>query len=186
MGGTSKPRWRSTAVVGGISAAAAAAALVTLARPRDPSFELVSITLTSFKLNFPVIDTELILTVHVTNPNLVPIHYSSTTMSIFYDGSPLGSAAVESGSQPPRSCQLLHLPARLDGLELAHHGVKFLADVAKREMVLDAKVDIEGTATVLWWAHGFKVHVESHVVVDPVFLDVIEQENKSDLQLFVT
>ncbi|KAK9127811.1 hypothetical protein Syun_016608 [Stephania yunnanensis] len=144
MRGTSKPRWRSTAVVGGISAAAAAAALVTLARPRDPSFELVSITLTSFKLNFPVIDTELILTVHVTNPNLVPIHYSSTTMSIFYDGSPLGSAAVESGSQPPRSCKLLHLPARLDGLELAHHGVKFLADVAKREMVLDAKVDIEG------------------------------------------
>ena len=50
-------------------------------------------------------------------------------------------------------------------------------------MMLDATVDIEGAAKVLWWDHKFKVHVDSHVVVDPLYLDVIDQENKSDLEL---
>jgi hypothetical protein len=44
-------------------------------------------------------DAELILTIHVSNPNIVPIHYSSTIMSIFYEDSLLGSAQVEAGSQ---------------------------------------------------------------------------------------
>ncbi|KAI3683615.1 hypothetical protein L1987_84124 [Smallanthus sonchifolius] len=136
--------------------------------------------------HLPFIDAEVILTVHVTNPNAVPIHYSPTEMSIFYAGSLLGSARVSAGSQPPRSCQLLHLPERLNSVELAHHAVQFLADVRRREMVLDATVDIEGVARVVWWRHRFKVHVESHVTVDPVFLDVIDQENKSDMELFVT
>nr|GMD73840.1 uncharacterized protein LOC109192908 [Ipomoea batatas] len=92
-------------------------------------------------------------------------------MSIFYAGSFLGSARVEAGSQPPRSCQMIRLPARLSGLELAHHAKNFLADVARREMVLDAAVDIEGAAKLLWWDHRFKVHVDSHVTVDPIFLD---------------
>lgn len=92
---------------------------------------------------------------------------------------------MKAGSQPPRSCQLLKLPTRLDGVELAHHAGKFFADVAKREMLLDAKVDIGGKAKVLWWDHKFNVHVDSHVTVDPVFLDVIDQENKSQLELFV-
>nr|GMD61584.1 uncharacterized protein LOC109192908 [Ipomoea batatas] len=92
-------------------------------------------------------------------------------MSIFYAGSFLGSARVEAGSQPPRSCQMIRLPARLSGLELAHHAKSFLADVARREMVLDAAVDIEGAAKLLWWDHRFKVHVDSHVTVDPIFLD---------------
>ncbi|OWM69010.1 hypothetical protein CDL15_Pgr025197 [Punica granatum] len=182
MGRRVKWSWSSALI--GVSAGAAAAAL-SRAKPRDPTFHLISISLTSFKLNLPVLDAEVILTVHVTNPNIVPIHYSSTTMSIFYDGSLLGLAEVAAGHQPPRSCQLLRLPARLDGLELAHHAAKFLADVARREMVFDATVDIEGTAKVLWWEHRFKVHVDSHVTVDPVFLDVIGQENQSELEVFV-
>lgn len=180
MGKEVKWSW-SSAVVGAASAVAATALLS--AKPKDPTFHLVSINLTTFKLNLPVLDAELVLTVHVTNPNIVPIHYSSTTMSIFYDGSLLGSAQVEAGSQSPQSCQLLRLPARLDGLQLAHHASRFVADLARREMLLDAAVDICGSAKVLWWDHKFKVHVESRVTIDPVSFDVIDQENMSELEL---
>ncbi|KAK4780146.1 hypothetical protein SAY87_016252 [Trapa incisa] len=142
-------RWSwGSALIGAASAGAAAA--LFQAKPKDPTFHLISISFTSFKLNVPVLDAE-----------------------------------VSAGHQSPRSCQLLRLPARLDGMELAHHAAKFLADVARREMVLEARVMIEGTAKVLWWNHRFKVHVESHVTVDPVFLDVIDQENRSELDVFV-
>lgn len=180
MGKNAKWSWTS-ALIGAATATAASAILSS--KPRDPTFHLISIDLASLKLNFPVLDTEIILTVHVSNPNMATIRYSSTSMSIYYAGSLLGSAAVEAGSQPPRSCQLLNLPARLSGLELAHHAKQFLADVARREMVLNAAVDIEGNAKVLWWDHKFRVHVDSHVTVDPVFLDVIDQENKSEMML---
>ncbi|KAI3672528.1 hypothetical protein L6452_38617 [Arctium lappa] len=103
----------------------------------------------------------------------------------FYVGSLLGSAQVSARSQPPRSCQVLHLPARLSSKELALHVVQVVADVRKREMVLDATMYIEGVARLGWWGHRFKVHVDSHMIVDPVFLDVIDQENKSDMDLFV-
>ncbi|TYI73377.1 hypothetical protein E1A91_D07G125800v1 [Gossypium mustelinum] len=179
-----KVNWSWTSALIGAASATAAAALIS-AKPKDPTFHLISIKLTSFKINLSNINADLTLTVHVTNPNITPIHYSSTTMSIFYDGSFLGEAHVKAGSQPPRSCRVLELPARLDGVELAHHAGKFFADVAKREMALDAKVEISGTAKMLWWEHWFKVHVECHVTVDPVFLDVIDQENESQLELFL-
>ncbi|KAF9594406.1 hypothetical protein IFM89_031008 [Coptis chinensis] len=179
-----KVNWNWVSAIVGAATATTTAAII-YAKPKDPTFHVISISLTSFKLSIPVLDADFILTVHVTNPNIVPINYSPTTMSIFYDGSLLGSALVEAGSQPAKSCQVIKLAGRLSGLELAHHAKKFLADVAKREMELDAAVDIQGTAKVLCWSHGFKVHVDSHIVVDPVFLDVIEQENKSQLQLFV-
>ncbi|CAM8919850.1 unnamed protein product [Rhodiola kirilowii] len=177
---SSKFNWGS-ALIGAATATATAAIL--LAKPKDPKFHLISISLTNLKLSFPALDAEMFLTVHVTNPNIVPITYSSTTMSIFYQGSLLGSAQVQAGSQARNSCQTLKLPARLSGMELAHHATKFAGDVARREMVLDAVVEIEGTADVLIWKHGFKVHVESHIVVDPVLLDIIDQENKSALEL---
>ncbi|XP_027083462.1 uncharacterized protein LOC113776987 [Coffea eugenioides] len=178
-----KAKWSWTSALVGAATAAAASAILS-SKPRDPTFHLISINLTSLKLNFPVLDAEMILTVHVSNPNVATVRYSSANMSIYYAGCLLGSAVVEAGSQPPRSCQFLHLPARLSGLELAHHAKEFLADVARREMVLNAAVDIEGDAKVLWWDHRFKAHVDSHVSVDPVFLDVIDQENKSEMMLF--
>ena len=181
MGKKVKWSW-SSALIGAASAVAAMA--IIRAKPKDPNFHLISINLTSFKVNLPVLDAELILTVHVTNPNIAPVHYSSTTMSIFYQGSLLGSADIQAGSQPPRSCQLLRLPARLHGLQLAHHAARFFSDVAKREMILDTAVDIAGTAKVLCLNHKFKVHVDSRVTVDPVFLDVIDQENRSALEIF--
>ncbi|CAL9000107.1 unnamed protein product [Prunus brigantina] len=174
----------SSALIGAASALATTALISS--KPKDPTFDVVSIKLTSFKLNFPLLDAELILTVQVTNPNVVPIQYSSTIMSIFYKGALLGSADVEAGSQPAKSTQLLQLPARLDGLQLAHHAASFIADAARREMVLDAAVDIAGTARVLWWDHKFKVHVDSHITVDPVFLEVIDQENKSKMDISLT
>ncbi|GFZ07287.1 late embryogenesis abundant (LEA) hydroxyproline-rich glycoprotein family [Actinidia rufa] len=182
MGKKVKLNWTS-ALVGAASATAAAA--IILGKPRDPTFQLVSINFTSFKLNLPVIDTDLILTVHVSNPNIVPVHYSSAEMSIFYGGTRLGCAMIEAGSQPPRSCRLLRLQARLGGLQLAHQAARFLADLRRREMVLDAAVDIEGSAKVMWWDHKFRVHVDSHVVVDPVLLDVIDQDTKSEMEVFV-
>ncbi|XP_057534071.1 uncharacterized protein LOC130812575 [Amaranthus tricolor] len=179
-------KWNWISALVGATTAATTAALIA-AKPRDPAFELISIDLTAFKLNFPALDAELTLTVHVNNPNIVAIHYNSTTMSICYDGSLLGSARLEAGSQPARSCRLLRLPARLSGLELlANHKNQFLSDVAKREMVIDAAVDINGAAKVLWWDHKFRVHVDSRVSVDPVFLDVIDQENRAEMELLVS
>ncbi|KAG2397429.1 uncharacterized protein HKW66_Vig0143350 [Vigna angularis] len=180
-----KVKWSWSSAIIGAASAVAATALIS-AKPKDPTFHLISISMTSLKLNLPLLDAEVLLTVHVTNPNIAPIDYSSTSMSIFYEGSLLGSAQVQAGSQPPRSCQLLRLPARLHGLQLAHHAKRFLQDVARREMVLDASVDIAGIARVMWWDHNFKVHVDSHVTVDPVFLDVIDQENTSELEVFTT
>ncbi|KAE9620613.1 hypothetical protein Lal_00019561 [Lupinus albus] len=178
-----KVKWSwSSAIIGAASAVAASAILS--AKPKDPTFHLISISFTSFKLNLPLLDADLLLTVHVTNPNIVPINYSAATMSIFYHGSLLGSAQVQAGSQPPRSCQLLRLPARLNGLQMAQHAVTFVSDLAKREMIIDATVDIGGTAKVLWWDHSFMIHVDSHITVDPVFLDVIDQENSSELEVF--
>ncbi|XP_065868042.1 uncharacterized protein [Euphorbia lathyris] len=177
-----KVKWSWTAAFAGAVSATAVTTLLS-ARPKDPIFKLISIDFTSFKLNLPVLDTELLLTVHVTNPNFTSINYSAATMSIIYDGSVLGSAQVAADSQPARSCKLLRLPARLDGLQMAHHAAKFLGDVAAREMVLDAEVNIEGAARVLWWDHRCKIHVDSHVTVDPLFLDVVDQENKSHVFL---
>ncbi|KFK33880.1 hypothetical protein AALP_AA5G072200 [Arabis alpina] len=179
-----KVKWSWVSALIGAASAAAATSLLS-AKPKDPTFHLISIDLTSMKLNLPVLDAELMLTVHVTNPNIAAIHYSSTTMSILYDGTVLGTAEVKAGSQPARSCQLLRLPAILDGMELAHHARRFFGDVAKREMKLQAKLDIHGAAKVMWWDHSFKVHVDSFVTVDPVFLDVIGQENKSQMDLFL-
>uniref|UniRef100_A0A5B6YRT6 Water stress and hypersensitive response domain-containing protein n=1 Tax=Davidia involucrata TaxID=16924 RepID=A0A5B6YRT6_DAVIN len=182
MGKKAKWAWRS-AILGAASASATAA--IMMAKPKDPTFHLISISLTSLELNLPVLDAELILNVHLTNPNIVSIHYSSTEMSISYTGSLLGSARIRAGSQPRRSCQLLHLPARIRGLQLAQNAGRFVADVGRREMVVDAAVDIEGTAKVFWWDHKFKLHVDSRIVVDPVFLDVIDQENKSEMEVFI-
>ncbi|XP_059627651.1 uncharacterized protein LOC132270486 [Cornus florida] len=179
-------KWSWTSALIGAASATATTAIITC-KPRDPKFHVISITLTSFKPNLAALDAEaeLMLTVHVTNPNIVPIHYQSTEMSIFYAGSLIGSACVSAGSQPACSCQVLHLPAKLSGLGLAHHAAQFLADLRRREMALDATVDIEGAAKVLWWDHKFKVHVDSHIVVDPVFLDVVDQENKSEMDILI-
>ncbi|KAB1223133.1 hypothetical protein CJ030_MR2G024848 [Morella rubra] len=178
-----KVKWSWTSALIGAAAAAGAMTIIS-AKPKDPTFDLISINLTSFKLNLPVLDVELVLSVHAINPNAVAVNYSAAKMSIFYDGSLLGSAEVQAGSQAPRSCEMLRLPAQLHGLELAHHASRFVADVAKREMVLDAAADIEGTAKVLWWDHKFKLHVESRVTVDPVLIDVIYQENTSELEVY--
>lgn len=165
-------------------AACATATLTALwARPKNPTFHLISISLSSFRLNLPVLDLELILTVHVTNPNPVAVQYQPALISISYGGSHLGSARLDAGSQSANSCQILQLSARLDGLQMAHHAKPLLADVARRQMALDSAVDIVGSAHVWWWAHRFSVHVDSRVVVDPVFLDVVEQDNQSETQV---
>lgn len=191
-----KVKWSWTSALIG-AAAAAATTVVFRAKPKLPKFRLVSLTALQLKLTgageeeekeklkFPRVDADLILTIHVTNPNILPVRYSATSLSIYYDGSLLGSAQVPPGSQPPNSCQLLRLPARLNGLELAQHAKRFIGDVAKRKMVLDAEVDICGWAKVILWDPKFKVHVDSHIVVDPVLLDVIDQENVSQMELFV-
>ncbi|WCJ41842.1 Late embryogenesis abundant (LEA) hydroxyproline-rich glycoprotein family [Euphorbia peplus] len=183
--GKKKVKWSWTSALAGALSATAVSTLLA-AKPKDPTFELMAIDFTSFKLNLPVLDAELLLTVHVSNPNLVSVNYSSSTMSILYGGTLLGSAQVAADSQAAKSCKMLRLEARLDGLQLAHHAKKFLSDVAAREMVLDAEVNLEGAAKVLWWDHRFKFHVDSHVTVDPLFLDVIDQENRSHLDLFLT
>ncbi|CAN6439165.1 unnamed protein product [Victoria cruziana] len=168
---------------------AGAAAVVMAVRPKDPQFELLSIDLTGFRLRFeppsliPLLDMELTLTVHATNPNVVGVQYSPSTMAIFYRGSLLGKAHVCAGEQRRNSCRILHLPATLSGLEIAHQLAALASDLARREMELAAEMRIKGSANLLAWAHRFQVDVHSRIKVDPLLLDVVEQENRSHLQL---
>ncbi|TVU04549.1 hypothetical protein EJB05_47663, partial [Eragrostis curvula] len=180
-------RWSwGSALVGAATTAAAAA--VVVCRPRDPSFELISISLSTFHYRPPAsLDLGLTLTVHATNPNVVPVRYGASTVSILYAGAHLGTARLDAGEQPATSCRLLHLPARLDGVELAHHARDILADAARRHMELDAAVEIAGEAAVFrLWARRFSVRINSHITVDPVFLEVVEQDNRSQMQLYLT
>nr|WIW57629.1 late embryogenesis abundant protein LEA59 [Pinus tabuliformis] len=142
-------------------------------RPRDPVFEVLSIDLKGFKLGFntdsfipvPVIDVELSISVKVTNPNVAPIEYSCATMCIYYRDSLIGQAQA-------------------NGWIGGKQHLKDLAkDVKKREMCLKSVVSIKGVAKVWKWGHKFEVDVESLIKVDPIFMDVIDQENKAHLQL---
>ncbi|KAH9621372.1 hypothetical protein KSS87_002022 [Heliosperma pusillum] len=187
-----KVKWSWTSALVGATAATLATTLIS-AKPKPPTFRLVSLTALRFNLNgsnlnddkFPRLDADLILNVHVTNPNILPVSYDATSLSIYYNGSLLGSAQVPAGSQQPKSCELLRLPARLSGAELAQHAKRFIGDVAKREMTINADVDICGWAKAFVWGPKFKVHVDSRIVVDPLLLDVVDQENESRLQICV-
>uniref|UniRef100_A0A803MW27 Water stress and hypersensitive response domain-containing protein n=1 Tax=Chenopodium quinoa TaxID=63459 RepID=A0A803MW27_CHEQI len=198
-----KVNWSWTSALIGATTATAATTFFFI-KPKVPSFRLVSLTALQLKFKnsineghsysneelndkkkLPRLDADLILTIHVTNPNILPVRYSATSLSIYYDGSYLGSSHVPAGSQPPNSCQLLRLQARLNGQELAHHAKRFIGDVTKRAMAIHAEVDICGWAKMIMWAPKFKVHVDSRIIIDPVMLDVIDQENESRLQLFV-
>ncbi|KAF3778220.1 hypothetical protein EJ110_NYTH41889 [Nymphaea thermarum] len=176
---------RVAAVIGG------AAALVLAVRPKDPQFELLSINLTGFRLRFeppsllPLLDIGLVLTVHATNPNVVGVRYSRSTMAIFYRGSLLGEAHVCAGEQRRNACRILHLPGKLNGLEMAHQLAALASDLARREMELAAETRIKGWANLLGWAHRFRIDVHSRLKVDPLLLDIMEQENRSRLQLML-
>lgn len=160
-------------------------------RPRDPVFEVLSVHLKGFKFRFnteslipvAVIDVELSISVKVTNPNVAPIEYSSTIMSIYYRDSLLGQAQVPAGNQGANCSEILELPAKLDGLEVRDHMIDLAKDVTKREMCLKSVVTIKGVAKVWKWGHKFQVNVESKIKVDPIFMDVIDQENTAHLQL---
>ncbi|TKY57962.1 Late embryogenesis abundant protein, LEA-14 [Spatholobus suberectus] len=144
-----------------------------LKKPKDPTFNLVSTYFSSLKLNYSLLEADLFLTFNVANPNIVPAHYSSITVSIFYEGSFLGSTDVQGDSQPPESNVQLHLLAYLPELELADHATRFVHDVVRRRMVLDVVVDVVGTSRVFCWEYPFKVRVDGSVDVDPYFLDVL-------------
>lgn len=160
-------------------------------RPRDPIFEVVSIAFKGFKFRFctdsplllAVIDAELVLSIKVTNPNILPIEYTSTVMDIFYHGDLLGQAKVEEGSQDANSQEVLEVPAKLDGLEMTNHLKDLISDIRKREMTLHSVVTIKGNARLWKWTHRFEVLVKSNIKVDPIFLDVLEQENNVHMEL---
>lgn len=160
-------------------------------RPRDPIFEVVAINLQGFNLRFctdspmvmAVVDVELILSIRVTNNNVTPIEYTSTIMDIFYHGQLLGQAQVKEGGQEAKSSKVLDVPCKLDGLELTNHVKDLFADVGRREMNLHSVVTIAGWARVCNWTHNFEVHVTSEIKVDPIFLNIIDQENKVEMEL---
>lgn len=68
--------WHSTLT--GDASAAAASSLCSLSRG-TATVHLVSITISSFWLNLPIMDLDLTLTIHLPKPNLVPPSYSSPT-----------------------------------------------------------------------------------------------------------
>ena len=71
-------------------------------RPKDPAFEVVGIELSGFNLRwvteglipYAVVDIAMKISIKVTNPNITPIKYTSTTMDMFYRGSLIGQAEV--------------------------------------------------------------------------------------------
>jgi len=160
-------------------------------RPRDPIFEVVSIDISGFKLNwatesmipYAVVDVALTLKIKVINPNVTPIQYTSTTMDIFYRGTLMGQATVKAGSQEARSEQVIEVPAKLDGLKMTNHVKDLFQDVTKREMVMNSVVTIAGDAVVWKLKHHFEVKVNSDIKVDPVFLNVLDQDNRVEMAL---
>ncbi|KAG6545398.1 hypothetical protein Mapa_012997 [Marchantia paleacea] len=184
------PGMAAVAVLASAAVGGAASCLYSI-RPRDPIFEVVEIKLNGFNLRFctdspmlmAVVDVELILCIKVTNENIAPIEYSSTIMDIFYRGTLLGQAKVEEGGQDAKSSKVIEVPCKLDGLEMTNHVKDLFKDVTKREMTLHSVVTIAGHARVWKWTHNFEVHVRSEIKVDPIFLNVIDQENKVEMEL---
>ncbi|KAL3690503.1 hypothetical protein R1sor_016812 [Riccia sorocarpa] len=182
------PGMAAVAVIAGVSGAAGACLYAI--RPRDPVFEVLTIELKGFNLRFctdspmlmAVVDVELTLSIKVTNDNVAPIEYSSTIMDVFYRGSLLGQAKVEEGAQAARCSKVIYVPCKLDGLEMTNHVKDLFKDVTKREMMLHSVVTIAGHARVWKWTHNFEVHVTSDIKVDPIFLNVIDQENKVEME----
>ncbi|KAH7373729.1 hypothetical protein KP509_17G072000 [Ceratopteris richardii] len=137
-------------------------------RPRDPIFEVLSITFKGFKFRFctdsplllAIIDAELILSIKVINPNVLPIEYTSTVMDIFYHGDLLGQAKVDEGSQDANSQEVLKVVAKLDGLEMTNHLAQLVSDVKNREMNLHSVVTIKGNARLWKWTHAFEVRCD--------------------------
>lgn len=78
---------------------------------------------------------------------------------------------------------MLELPCTLNGLEATPHLQELFSDVTKREMVLHARATINGDIAVLRYRHHFEVYLQSEIVVDPVFLDVIDQHHRADLDI---
>eukprot|EP00850_Spirogloea_muscicola_P000397 SM000001S04799 [mRNA] locus=s1:2202731:2203664:- [translate_table: standard] len=187
------PRKSGTAAKAGGLLALAGGAVVGLwyARPRDPLFEVVDVALRGFSMRWctdsplilAVVDVELTLAIRVVNRNVVPITYADTTMDIFYRGQLLGQAQVPSGGQGARSEHVMELPCKLDGLEISSHMLALLSDVAARKMTIHSLVTISGEARLLFLRHTFKIYVDSDLDIDPVMLNVLDQENRVSLEL---
>ncbi len=70
--------------------------------PREPRFEVTDVHLKGFKLNWetdsvvPIVavDIDLTISIKVTNPNVVPIVYTSTIVNLLYRGTSIGEAMV--------------------------------------------------------------------------------------------
>jgi hypothetical protein len=70
--------------------------------PRTPRFEVTDVRLKGFKLNWetdsvvPIVavDIDLSISIKVTNPNVVPIEYTSTIVNLLYRGTSIGEAMV--------------------------------------------------------------------------------------------
>lgn len=188
-----KRGWQVGAAIASATVAALGGVGVWLwnSRPRDPSFSVELITLDGFNLRFctdsplllAVVDISLTLHVNSTNPNVSPIVFSDTIMDIFYRGTLLGQAKVPAGEQAAYSTSVMELRCKLDGLELTNHIKDLFCDVTKREMWLHSVVTITGESLVWRWRHPFKVYVNSDIKVDPIFFDVLDQENRAKLEM---
>jgi LEA14-like dessication related protein len=133
--------------------------------PRTPRFEVTDVRLKGFKLNWetdsvvPIVavDIDLSISIKVTNPNVVPIEYTSTIVNLLYRGTSIGEAMVDAGKQASQSEETIIVPAKLNGLELTTHVLQLLSDIAKREMVLNSVVTISGYVKVWKLYHDFEV-----------------------------
>jgi hypothetical protein len=188
----SKPRRKVVLMV----ALAAIPALIALGysgwqfRPRDPILEIKSVTVSGFSLHTSTesallasLDLDVTIYVLVQNPNVTPITFHAAVMEIFYRGTRLGQLQVPPGGQGPQSEQIISLPCRMSGLKATHHLKELLSDVANREMVLHAKCTVTGDIAVWIIRHHYEVYVKSEIKIDPVFLDIIDQRHRADINI---
>ncbi|KAF6986196.1 hypothetical protein CFC21_003983, partial [Triticum aestivum] len=78
-----------------------AAGVLVLCRPTEPSFELISTSLSAFHFRPPAaLDIGLTLTVNATSPSVVPVRYGASNVSILHVGALLGTARLDAGQQP--------------------------------------------------------------------------------------
>ncbi|ONK71427.1 uncharacterized protein A4U43_C04F8460 [Asparagus officinalis] len=110
------PRFHLPSAVAG-AASASAALILLFGRPKDPTFHLISITLSSFSLNLPLLDLDLIRPKpsRAPTPTLVPIPLRPARLSISYRRFPTSAPPLPAALSPPLLPASSGSAARLDG-----------------------------------------------------------------------
>ncbi|KAM0827023.1 hypothetical protein ACQ4PT_068466 [Festuca glaucescens] len=117
------------------------------------------------------------------NPNVVPVRYGASTVSILYGGACLGTAQLDAGGQPaPRAACSTSRPGSTPWRWRTTRGP---SSPTSRAGTWSWTPSWRSSARLLCCSGraASPSRIDSHIVVDPVFLEVVEQDNRSEMQL---